>query len=245
LKTLAVIPARYLSTRFPGKPLALIANKPMIQWVYERVSQVRTFDEVIVATDSPDIVAVITGIGGKASLTHSDHLSGTDRVWEIAEKIPEAPYVFNVQGDEPMIDPLHLEEASRLLENHHDSIDIVTLKAPIVSVEAFKDPNVVKVVTDTKGKALYFSRSPIPHGGVGYRHIGVYGYRREALSRFVSLPVSPLETTEKLEQLRALEAGMHLHVMEVEKAPIGVDTPEDLQHVQALLLQMEDAECRL
>jgi 3-deoxy-manno-octulosonate cytidylyltransferase (CMP-KDO synthetase) len=240
-----VIPARYASTRFPGKPLALISGKPMIQWVYERVSQVRSFDAVIVATDTPLIAETVTAFGGIAEMTDPDHASGTDRVWEVARKWPEAAYIFNIQGDEPLIDPLFLEEAIRFLKFHHESVDIITLKAPIESEREREDSNVVKVVTNDSGQALYFSRSPIPFvrepGNAqdtlaqSFRHVGIYGYQRKAIERFVQLPVSPLEQLEKLEQLRALEAGMRIYAIPVSKAPIGIDTPEDLAVVQAMV----------
>jgi len=241
--------------RFPGKPLALIAGKPMIQWVYGRVRKAQGFDEVIVATDSQEIAAVVAGFGGRVEMTRPDHPSGTDRVWEVAEKMPEATYIFNVQGDEPLIDPLYLEEACAVLQNHHGSIDIITLKAPIRDVGEFEDPHIVKVVTTQDGKALYFSRSPIPYGrdavqsenvqAQSFRHIGVYGFTRDALQKFISLPISPLETLEKLEQLRALEAGMYIHALTVPQAPIGVDTPEDLQRIQPMFAQSEEMECPL
>lgn len=239
---LAVIPARYASSRFPGKPLALICGKAMIQWVYERAQAASCFDAIVVATDHEDIQKAVEAFGGQAAMTSPDHASGTDRVWEVAERYPEATLIFNLQGDEPLMDPHYLEEAAQWLNGHHETIPMVTLKAPIQSLQELEDPNVVKVVTDTTGQALYFSRAPIPFHRDGwasgkpdvsacYRHIGMYGFHRTALARFVQWPVSPLETLEKLEQLRALEAGIPIQVLTVAEAPLGVDTPEDLNRV--------------
>ncbi len=227
--------------------MALIHGKPMIQWVYERASQVSAFEAVIVATDDDRILSAVNAFGGRAVMTGSHHASGTDRVWEVAQGLPNASLIFNVQGDEPLLDPHCLEDAVRRFSGHHEHVDMVTLMAPIQSMGEFQDPNVVKVVVNQQGEALYFSRAPIPFVRQlganaqsyqhAFRHIGVYGFRRQALERFVQLPVSPLENLEKLEQLRALEAGMRIWVHPIEKAPIGVDTPEDLVVVQDLLSQ--------
>lgn len=251
VSTLAIIPARYASSRFPGKPLALIAGKPMIQWVVEQASRVPSFDRVIVATDDERIVDAVQAFGGHVAMTSPDHASGTDRIWEVARQYPDAAYVFNVQGDEPLINPLYLEEAASVLTRHHKEADMVTLKAPIHSLADYEDPNVVKVVTTQDGRALYFSRSPIPADrdkrdilsrlAHSYRHVGIYGFRRSALERFVQLPVSPLETLEKLEQLRALEAGMTIYVLPIPEVPFGVDTPADLAAVEARLSQQSIA----
>lgn len=219
----------------------------MIQWVYDRARQVANFDAVIVATDDERIREAVEAFGGSVRMTGSHHVSGTDRVWEVAQAWPDAAIIFNIQGDEPLMNPHYLEEATRFLKAHHEEVDIVTLKAPIQSLPELEDPNVVKVVTSERDQALYFSRAPIPFVrdaasdierlSHAYRHIGVYGFQRPALERFVSLPVSPLEASEKLEQLRALEAGMRISALSVSKAPLGVDTPEDLAAVQALINQ--------
>lgn len=245
LNTLAVIPARYGSTRFPGKPLALIAGKPMILWVYDRVSRVTGFDNVVVATDHPDIEAVVKAHGGQVVLTRPDHPSGSDRVWEAAQAYPQADFIFNIQGDEPLINPLYLEEAVAALSGHYQEVDIVTLSAPLGDLALMQDPNVVKVVTTPTLQALYFSRAAIPfardpgqseaHQALAKRHLGVYGYKRIALQRFVSLPPSPLECLEQLEQLRALEDGMRIMVLPVAEGAPGIDTPEDLKQLEALL----------
>lgn len=246
MSVIAVIPARYGSSRFPGKPLALIQGKPMIQWVYERVRRVTSFDDVIVATDDTRIYDTVKGFGGWVEMTAVDHPSGTDRVWEVVEPKFDAEYVFNIQGDEPLLNPLYLEDAIRQLKGHHGHVDIVTLKAPIHKWDDVMDPNVVKVVTNHKGHALYFSRAPIPFGRdeqAGsetwtehvYRHVGLYGYTRAAIERFVGLSPSPLEQLEKLEQLRALEAGMTILALNIPEAPIGVDTPEDLARLETTL----------
>lgn len=246
MTVLAVIPARYASTRFPGKPLALISGKPMIQWVYERAREVPGFETVVVATDDERIYRAVLRFGGLAEMTDPAHRSGTDRVWEVASRHPEALYIFNIQGDEPLLNPRYLEEAVQFLKSHDEAVDIVTLKAPIQSLLEIEDPNVVKVVTTESNQALYFSRAPVPFARnseepainrmkSSFRHIGIYGFPRQALERFVQLPVSPLETLEKLEQLRALEAGMRIYAIPVPEASVGVDTPEDLAVAQALI----------
>ncbi len=244
LSVLAVIPARFASSRFPGKPLADIAGKPMIQRVVEQAKKVPGFTDVIVATDDDRIADVVQSFGGCVEMTRPDHPSGTDRVWEVAQKYENHDYIFNIQGDEPLINPLYLEEAVTFLKFHHGDVDIVTLKVKLRRADEIEDNNVVKVVTAENGKALYFSRAPIPHVRDTadleadpmpyYKHIGVYGFKRQALQNFVSLPVSPLERLEKLEQLRALEAGYTIVALPVQEAPIGVDTPEDLNRINQI-----------
>lgn len=245
VSVIGVIPARYASSRFPGKPLALIAGRPMIQWVYEQAQKAPSFEAVIVATDDERIREAVEAFGGQVMMTSPHHASGTDRVWEVAQQHPNAQYVFNIQGDEPLMNPDYLEEAIQFLKFHHDHADIITLKVPLGDVTEREDPNVVKVVTSHNGKALYFSRAPIPFArdaadgelqqAHSFRHIGVYGFTRQALEQFVGLPMSPLEQIEKLEQLRAMEAGMQIYAITVPQAPLGVDTPEDLEKVQAAL----------
>ncbi|MDH4378953.1 MAG: 3-deoxy-manno-octulosonate cytidylyltransferase [Vampirovibrionales bacterium] len=249
MSVLAVIPARYGSTRFPGKPLALLADgRPMIVHTWERVCQTPGVDEVIVATDDTRIQAVVVAAGGNAVLTSSHHPSGTDRCWEVAQPLTQFECVVNVQGDEPCIDAGSIQAALDVL-HQQPSIDIATLITPMAEGDgAITDPNAVKVVISPLSsnlshvKALYFSRSPIPYHRTTeaampyYRHVGLYAYRRKALEAFVSWPPSPLEQTEQLEQLRALENGLIIGAAVVAQAPKGVDTPEDLALLLAALL---------
>lgn len=268
--TVAIIPARYGSTRFPGKPLALLGGKPMIVWVVERVSQVKAFDQVVVATDDIRILDCVTQAGYHALMTGEHHTCGTNRIWEALGLLSHSPnyvepaYVFNIQGDEPFIDPGCLEEAVRRLQHNNEdgndpdtpssnrpsrlASDIITLKTPLGSTEERLNPNVVKVVTNQADRALYFSRSPIPYSReeawpnecpFGYGHVGVYGFRLDSLKRFVQHPPSPLEQLEQLEQLRALDMGMSIDVMTITKAPKGIDTPEDLILMETLLANHE------
>ena len=246
MRIAAIIPARFASTRFPGKPLAEIAGKPMIERVYQRVSCSKTIDRVIVATDDQRIYSAVTAFGGEACMTRDDHASGTDRLAEVAEKL-DTDLVVNVQGDEPLIDPAMIDAAVAPLRDD-TSIVMGTLKTIISDWQEFRDPNVVKVVTDRSGFALYFSRSPVPFpreewdsasqspAELGaFKHIGLYVYRRDFLLRFAAMPQTLLEETEKLEQLRALENGYRIRVVETDRVCIGVDTPEDVARVEALL----------
>ncbi len=245
MRVTAIIPARYASTRFPGKPLADILGKPMIQWVYERTALCSAVHQVIVATDDERISRAVEAFGGQVQMTRSDHPTGTDRLAEIAGRI-ETDLVVNVQGDEPLIDPRMIEQAVAPLLLDPD-IPMGTLMAPIASAEDFFNPNVVKVVVDSRGFALYFSRAPIPcprdlpvdaalsaHTPAAYRHIGLYVYRRDFLLRFPHLPATPLEALEKLEQLRALEHGYRIRVAATTLTSHGVDTPADLERVRLL-----------
>lgn len=238
MKAAAIIPARYASTRFPAKLLVDLCGKPLLQWVWEAVSGTGLFSEVLIATDSPLILAAVAGFGGRAALTRADHASGTDRVAEAAGGL-DAGIIVNVQGDEPLIRP---EALASLLQAFADpAVGMASLMAPLSDPERIRDPNAVKVVTDSRGDALYFSRSAIPHdrdgsGYDGYRlHVGVYAYRRETLLRFVALPQGNLERVEKLEQLRALEHGIPIRMVETDFAGVGVDTPEDLERVKEIL----------
>lgn len=233
-RILAVIPARYASTRFPGKPLVEIQGKPMIQHVWERVRQVSAIDRIIIATDDPRIQQAADQFGAESLMTNPNHPSGTDRIWEVAAQLPEYNWILNVQGDEPLIDPEHLDMAISSIQ-HHPQADIITLVTPLNDVESWQDPNIVKAVIAQNEQALYFSRAAIPYHrdepnlpAHVFRHIGLYLYRRSSLEQFTQLPPSTLELTEKLEQLRALEAGMIIATTLVNKAPIGVDTPQDL-----------------
>lgn len=246
MRVTAVIPARYASTRFPGKPLADLLGKPMIRWVYERTALCAGIHRVIVATDDERIFRAVRAFGGEAEMTREDHPTGTDRLAEVAGRI-ETDLVVNVQGDEPLVDPRMLDLAVAPLRED-PSIPMGTLKTPIATVEEYLNPNVVKVVTDLRGFALYFSRAPIPHPrdagddlpaflarGGAFKHIGLYVYRRDFLLAYPRLPATPLEETEKLEQLRALEHGHRIRVVPTGLASQGVDTPEDLERVRALM----------
>lgn len=238
MKALAVIPARYASTRFPGKPLALLNGKPLIQWVWEAVNGTGLFDAVIVATDSELIAEAVRKFGGRAELTSADHASGSDRVAEVARK-HGADIVVNVQGDEPLITGAAL---STLLDLFDDpEVRFASLMASLTDAAQLSDPNVVKVVVDRYSNALYFSRAAIPHNrdqepfGQYWRHIGVYAYRKQALLQFVALPVGTLEQAEKLEQLRALENGIPIRMAATQYQGLGVDTPQDLERAEVLL----------
>lgn len=247
MKVTAVIPARYASTRFPGKPLAPILGKPMIEHVYERVASSSTVEQVIVATDDQRIEKAVRSFGGEVMMTRDDHPTGTDRLAEVAAQL-DSDLVVNVQGDEPMIDPLMIDQAVKPLLRD-ESILMGTLMSRIDDAQDFYNPNVVKVVTDRSGFALYFSRAPIPWprdfsaeelsqrlAGIDlFRHIGLYVYRREFLLKYPGLPKTPLEGLESLEQLRALEHGVRLYVAETSTVSHGVDTPEDLERVAALM----------
>lgn len=236
VSVLGVIPARYQSTRFPGKALVSLAGKPILQHVWERSRQARYLNEIIVATDDSRIAECARGFGAAVRMTRSDHPSGTDRVAEVASA-SSAKIVVNIQGDEPLIDPAAIDAATLCLL-HDSSIPMATLKKRIVHADEITNPNVVKVVTARNGNALYFSRNPIPYdragGAVYYKHIGLYVYRKDFLLRYSSLPVGPLEKVECLEQLRALENGHPIRVEETEYESLGVDTPEDLETVARL-----------
>ncbi len=236
MKTLAVIPARLDSTRLPRKMLREIAGKPLVIRVYESVRACTQLDDVVVATDSNEILDMCLQRGCKARLTSGSHRSGTERVHEISDLITADIYL-NVQGDEPLTRPEHISALIELMSN--PDIPVGTLKTSAKS-EDVGNPNVVKVVTDGSGRALYFSRATIPHdrdgAGVAYfKHLGFYAYRKAALDRFVSLPESLLERSEKLEQLRFLENGIAIHVNETPYDSVGVDTEEDLRCVEEIL----------
>ena len=237
-RILGVIPARYASSRFPGKALVSIAGKTMLQHVWERASQARYLTGVAIATDDERIRAAAQGFGARVVMTRSDHASGTDRVAEVASA-SDAEWVVNVQGDEPTLDPAAIDAAILGVLDQDDAV-MGTLKTRIYRPEVVQDPNVVKVVTDHAGNALYFSRTPIPYvrqpGETAdyFKHIGLYIYRRDFLLAYPDLPVGPLERAERLEQLRALENGYKIRVVETDYDALGVDTPEDWQHVVEL-----------
>ncbi|MEO8097833.1 MAG: 3-deoxy-manno-octulosonate cytidylyltransferase [Acidobacteriota bacterium] len=243
-RILGVIPARYASSRFPGKSLVSIAGKTMLQHVWERASQARYLTSVVIATDDERIRANAQSFGARVVMTREDHLSGTDRVAEVASA-SDAYWVVNIQGDEPTLDPAAIDATILgMMDQEGDTeAPMGTLKTPILSPAVVKDPNVVKVVTDQRGYAIYFSRSPIPYvrepnqGGEAfthYKHIGLYIYQREFLLAYPDFPVGPLEQAERLEQLRALENGFRIRVVETDYDSIGIDTPEDYQHVMEL-----------
>src|SRR5580698_193955 len=242
-KILGVIPARYASSRFPGKALALLDSRTMLEHVYERVSMARYLSSVVIATDDQRIHDEARSFGARVRMTRDDHLSGTDRVAEVASAFPESELVVNIQGDEPLIDPGAIDAA--LLPLLDDpAIPMGTLKKRIEDPREISDPNVVKVVTDHFGNAIYFSRSAIPYMREHvreprdypvFKHIGLYVYRREFLMGYSELPVGPLERAEKLEQLRALENGFTIRVAETDYESFGVDTPADLERVQTLM----------
>jgi 3-deoxy-manno-octulosonate cytidylyltransferase (CMP-KDO synthetase) len=235
-----LIPARMAATRLPGKPLADIAGAPMIAHVLRR-AEAAGFGPAVVATDSPEIEAAVVNAGGRAVMTRADHASGSDRIFEALGKLDpagRASIVVNVQGDLPTLDPTDIGAALALLAD--GAVDIATLCAEITRDEERDNPSVVKVVGTPLGpgrlRTLYFTRATAPYGpGPLYHHIGLYAYRRAALARFVGLPPSPLEIREKLEQLRALEAGMRIDAAVVGSVPLGVDTPEDLARARAVL----------
>ncbi len=233
---LGVIPARYASTRFPGKPLATLAGKPLIQHVWEQAARSRYLSRLVVATDDDRIAAAARAFGAQVAMTRSDHASGTDRAAEVAESI-NADVIVNIQGDEPLIDPDAID-AAILTMLDDTQCQMASLKRRITDATEISNPNVVKVVTAGNGDALYFSRSPIPFQrgeAAGYfKHIGLYIYRRHLLLAYSSLPVGPLERAEKLEQLRALENGIPIRVAETSYDTIGVDTPEDLAAVEKI-----------
>jgi len=242
-----VIPARYASTRLPGKALLTIGGKPMIQWVYERACKTCT-SEVLIATDDLLIASAAHSFGAEAVMTAATHESGTDRIAEVArlKGWADNDIVVNVQGDEPAIPPASIDQVASLLARYSKA-HIATLATPITSFAEFLDPNAVKVVTDTEGRALYFSRAPIPWdrdgaaGGLAAfadarRHVGIYAYRVGALLRMASLPRTALEKLEKLEQLRALENGLEIRVADSHEPPgPDVNTPADLERVTKLL----------
>lgn len=242
MSVLVVIPARFESSRFPGKPLATLWGKPLIQTVYEAASQCSRVDRVIVATDNVDIEKCVRGFHGEVVLTESSARTGTDRVAEVASRIP-AEVIVNIQGDEVLLDP-------RLLEDLIDpflqsSVQMGTLRRPMTALDNVHNPNVVKVVVDNTGKALYFSRSAIPfhrdnqnHVSIIYEHLGVYIYRCQMLREFAAMPTGTLEAAESLEQLRAMEAGVAIQTWETTYPSIRIDTHDDLAEAEKMALTL-------
>lgn len=238
-RPVAIIPARHASTRFPGKPLALIAGRPMIEHVWNRCQQARVFGEVLVATDDVRIQRVVEGFGGTAVMTSPTCATGTDRVAEVARARPDVDVWVNVQGDEPLVDPDTLKVLAGLFED--PTVEMGTLVRPLEAAED-TSPHVVKAVLALNGDALYFSRARLPFvrepGGAAFQplaHLGLYGYRRATLLRLAELSPTPLEETEKLEQLRALEHGIRIRCGRVAGRTVAVDVPEDVARVEAVL----------
>ncbi len=242
MKAIGIIPARYSSVRFPGKALANLLHRPLIQWVYERAMESASLERVIVATDDRRILEVVKAFGGEAQLTSPNHTSGTERVAEVAEEL-DFEIVVNIQGDQPLVEPKAIDSlVSSTLDD--PEADMATLISGIADEDELHNPNVVKVVFDRKGFALYFSRYAIPHlrnspSNAGsptyYKHIGVYSYRRDPLLRLAQLSPTPLEVSEGLEQLRALESGVKIKVFETPYPSLSVDTQEDLAKVEKIL----------
>lgn len=238
MKVIGVIPARYGSTRFKGKVLAEIAGKPMVQHVWERVKQCSLIDELIIACDDERVYKAAVGFGAKAMMTSRSHETGTDRIVEIVKDL-NVHFVVNIQGDEPLISPKVIDTLVHCLKMD-DQAQMATVIKQIEDRMDFKNPNVVKVVVDCKNFALYFSRSAIPFdrdaiGVKGYKHIGLYAYRKECLLGLAQMPQTTLELTEKLEQLRALENGIKIKTVLTDSDTVGVDTPEDLIKVEQML----------
>lgn len=252
MRVTAIIPARYASTRFPGKPLAMLGGKPVIQWVWEHVSAVKGIAKTVVATDDERIARAVEAFGGEAMLTSASHRSGTDRCGEVLRRLQEQGECYdiaiNVQGDEPFVRASQLE---RLIECFDDATtDIATLRTAITSKEELFSPNNVKVVCDLKGRALYFSRQPLPYrrgiaeeewlaGHQYYKHVGIYAFRSEVLQQVCQWEQTPLEQCESLEQLRWLENGLSIKVGTTQVANIGIDTPEDLDAAAKQLQSLE------
>lgn len=237
MATIGIIPARYASTRLPGKPLLSATGWPLIRHVVEQARQARALDRVIVATDDERIAEAVRAFGSEVALTRADHPTGTDRIAEVAAALPEADLVVNIQGDEPELSPEAIDRVAQLL--HDDpGAPMATLATPIRDPEVWLDPSCVKVVASTRGRALYFSRASIPHHRdsapdlaadppAALLHLGIYAYRRDFLLDYHRLPPSALEAAEKLEQLRVLEAGLPIALAVVAERSVGIDTPED------------------
>jgi 3-deoxy-manno-octulosonate cytidylyltransferase (CMP-KDO synthetase) len=243
MRTIAVIPARYRSNRLPGKPLKAIHGKTMIERVYERVLRARLLDDVVVATDDERIRDTVVAFGGKAVMTSVTHASGSDRIAEVVADLDDVDLVVNVQGDEPLVAPDAVDDAVRLARTTPGAI--VTLRREILDRESLLDPNVVKVVTDLRDFALYFSRSPIPAPpsepsdslprGLYFKHVGMYVYPKEQLLFLARMPPVPLELVEKLEQLRALAHGVPIRLRDTDHEFVAVDTEADLERVRELV----------
>lgn len=237
-KTAIIIPARYGSSRLEGKPLLKVNDKPIIQWVYEKAKSVKSADVVIVATDDERIFDAVKAFGGEVEMTSTEHKCGSDRIKEVADRHEDFEYIINLQGDEPMIKQEMIEAVIDGVKNHN--ADISTLIRPIDDKDEVENPNLVKCVIDNNGFALYFSRSKIPferkeNPAPFYGHIGIYGYTRKALTTMTTSPQTPLEISESLEQLRALQMGMRIKTSIVNEKPVGIDTMEDFENFKKLV----------
>ncbi len=238
-KTAIIIPARYGSSRLEGKPLLKVAGKSVIQWVYEKAKQSKLADMVIVATDDERIFNEVQSFGGEVEMTSVDHKCGSDRIMEVVSRHPEISYICNLQGDEPLIKPESIDDVIRNVKED-DKADISTLIRVLTDENEINNPNLVKCVIDKYGFALYFSRSKIPYErnigkAVFYGHIGIYGYKRTALENMTSMMQTQLECAESLEQLRALENGMHIKTSVVDFVPVGIDTKDDLEKFRQIV----------
>ncbi len=240
-QTAVIIPARYDSTRLKGKPLIIVNDKPIIQWVFEKAVKSKLADRVIIATDNQEIYDTAIMFGAEVQMTSETHQSGSDRIAEVVEKYPEISYVVNLQGDEPLITPESIDEVIKGVKDDKDA-DISTLIRVLTDKKEIESPNCVKCTRDLNGYALYFSRSKIPfernegHSKI-YGHLGIYGYKREALLKMTKLPQTPLELSESLEQLRALQHGMKIKTFVVDFNPVGIDTYEDLEKFKEIINQ--------
>ena len=240
-KTAIIIPARYGSSRLEGKPLIKVAGKSIIQWVYEKAMQAKLADLIIVATDDERIYNEVKFFGGEVEMTSTEHKCGSDRIKEVVMRHPEISYIVNLQGDEPLIKPESIDAVISDVKDDEDA-DISTLIRCIEDKDEVENPNLVKCVVDNYGYAMYFSRSKIPferneNQATFYGHLGIYGYKREALIKMTELPQSSYELSESLEQLRALQNGMKIKTSVVDFKPIGIDTKEDLEHFKAIITQ--------
>ena len=245
MTTAIIIPARYGSSRLKGKPLIEVNGKPIIQWVFEKAVKAKLADRVIVATDNEEILNTCLMFGAEAEMTSDTHNCGSDRIQEVMERHPEIDYVVNLQGDEPLIKPESIDEVIKNVRDDENA-DISTLIRVLRDKKDIENPNLVKCVVDNKGYALYFSRSKIPFErneghATFYGHLGIYGYKREALKRMTHMNQSTLELSESLEQLRALQNGMKIKTSVVDFTPVGIDTAEDLEKFKKILeSQMEN-----
>ena len=240
-KTAIIIPARYGSSRLEGKPLLKVAGKPIIQWVYEKAQQAKLADMIIVATDDKRIYDAVKAFGGEVEMTSVNHKCGSDRIREVVERHNEISFIVNLQGDEPLIEPSAIDEVIKNVKDD-DLADISTLIRVLHDEKEINNPNLVKCVKDQNGFALYFSRSKIPFernsiDGNFYGHLGIYGYKRDALIKMTSMAQTPLEKTESLEQLRALENGMKIKTSVVNFVPVGIDTAEDLEKFKQIIAE--------
>lgn len=237
-KTAIIIPARYGSSRLEGKPLLKVNDKPIIQWVYEKAKSVKSADVVIVATDDERIFDAVKAFGGEVEMTSAEHKCGSDRIKEVADRHADFEYIINLQGDEPMIKKEMIEAVIDGVKNHN--ADISTLIRPIEDKNEVENPNLVKCVIDNNGFALYFSRSKIPferkeNPAPFYGHIGIYGYTRKALTTMTTSAQTPLEISESLEQLRALQMGMRIKTSIINEKPVGIDTIEDFENFKKIV----------